>query len=279
MNVYIHLGVHKTASTLLQKSMQVNQTTFTDVTCIIRDTHPIIKNHLRQYLSGNKTLAQVSKHLQQVTSHDSLEQTLLISDENLLGPPVSVLVKRGEKSVFYPDINQRIQRLDALFASHTVNYLVYTRQQESLILSLYLDGLKYFRYDISLEAFYAKCMDSNLRFDIMLESLDIDRCIIKPFESIKQGSQQFVKQFWNAVGVNQSINPTPSEQLNPAISAIQADICRAIARQSYNQEEKTQLRKWLRTMPNLPTNASKVVLSQSQIDNIRDHYKDDITYR
>ena len=280
MKIFIHIGVHKTASTLIQTTMQANRKHLESSLLIIRDTHQVVKNQLRKYVSGNLTLHKTKKIFNRVLSSAGPIENVVISDENLLGAPASVFIMKEAKAVFYPNAKRRIERLESLFEGREVYYIVYTRQQETLLLSLYLDGLKYFRYDMSPEEFIDRCMQSQVRFDQLLHKFDADRLIVQKFETIKSGSQTFISSYWQSIGVkSDDILPVPSDSANSAINSLQTEISRVIAREEYDGEVKVQLRKWLRHMPDIGNRQSKIVLSQHSIETIRQHYQDDITYR
>ncbi len=280
MKTYLHLGVHKTASTLLQKSIQISKTKESGVYPIVRDTHYILTNTLRKYLKGTLEV-EAAKRLYDKVTKDAKTQnasSILLSDENLLGDPASIHIKRNNPTLFYPNLRNRLDNLKRVIGNdfHTV---IYTRQQETLFRSLYLDGLKYFRYHYSLEEFTAQCLNANFRFDKLAMNFDSQKLTLIPFESIKEGTNSFVKNFWEAIGHGDcGITPAVAT-LNKAIPDIQANLCRKISVLSLNKEKKNELRKWLSTMPELPTTESKIVLSPTVIQSIRDHYKDDITYQ
>ena len=279
MRVYIHIGVHKTASTLIQKSIQVNSRKIDGLHEIVRDRHPELKNHLRKYLNGIVDKTHVTEKLNQILAAGEKINSLLISDENLLGPPASVFIKRDQNKVFYPEAKHRILKLSEVFSDHELTYLLYTREQESLLPSLYLDGLKYFRYDLSMEEFIIKCLESNCRFDELLEAFDGQSLVFKKFEAIYRGGEDFLADFWEAVGVKVQLKLPQDERVNSAISSIEAEICRTIAQLSLSHADKLILRKWLRAMPELSNKGSKVVPSPSILSQIREEYQDDISYR
>ena len=279
MRVYIHIGVHKTASTLIQKSIQVNSRKIDGFHEIVRDRHPELKNHLRKYLNGIVDKTHVTEKLNQILAAGEKINSLLISDENLLGPPASVFIKRDQNKVFYPEAKRRILKLSAVFSDHELIYILYTREQGSLLPSLYLDGLKYFRYDLSMEGFIIKCLQSNCRFDELLDAFDGQSLVLKKFEAIYKGSEDFLADFWEAVGVKVQLKLPQDERVNSAISSIEAEICRNIARLSLSDADKLILRKWLRAMPELSNKDSKVVPSPSILSQIREQYQDDISYR
>ena len=279
MKVYLHLGVHKTASTLIQRSIQISDTEKHTIYPVVRDSHKILSNHLRRYLNGNtskKTIQSIVGDIKDDAKKKNCK-TLLISDENLIGDPASVWVKKKASSVFYPNFKNRITLLKDLF-NEDIKIILYTRKQETLFRSLYLDGLKYFRYAITLDEFIQYCLEADFRFDDLIDSLDNIDLTLVPYETIKKGTKEFIENFWRCIGHPTCGKVPNSLKHNSAITDLHANISLNLAKMNLTNQQKIHYRKWLSKMPKLPKIDSNIVLSQERLAMIRQRYKDDITY-
>lgn len=288
MKIICHLGVHKTGTTLLQSSLQKNRKLAKDqsIELIVRDRHPIIKNNLRKFVKGDLSRKEMDIIWGKFLNHcgNTKVSTLVVSDENLIGEAASVHYKRKDKNLFYPVSNKRITKLHNLFGQHKVTYLLYTRKQETIMKSLYMDGLKYLRYSVSLDEFIEACLNSTFSFSALTDTLtkivSPNEVKVLKFEKLKQNPKQFLLEFWEEIinNVKKDKLKLVNKSINPSISEMQADILRLINKTNPKNEDKIALRKWVSNMPYHEKKSQNYVLSSPQLTKIRQTYSNDLSY-
>ncbi len=285
MKIILHLGIHKTASTFIQSVLMHNRKALRDqgVEPVIRDTHKQIRNGLRRFMKGIEPSFKKRWTVFLTNQIKKGKEYILISDENLVGDPASVHYKRKAPQLFYPEVEQRLLQFSKLTKELDVDIQVvlYTRKQETLIRSLYLDGLKYLRYESSLDSFLQACLESDFRFDNLKGRITafVKDISMIPFESIKQGENEFLHNFFGTCSLDDSFLVWPNVLTkNEAISDFQASLYRRYASLDLNKTQKAEVRKWISNLPKFDTSAPKNVHSQSELTLIREKYKDDISY-
>ena len=128
MKLIIHLGVHKTASTFLQKELFPNIESYT---FIERNKLQNFKEYIL-YCDDLEFESTYSYDLFCKSIDEPLSSRVLISDEDFYGMP------------FYGAIDRKrnIDRLTSTFATVDLSFIIVLRQQESLLNSLYLQYVK-----------------------------------------------------------------------------------------------------------------------------------------
>lgn len=281
MKLTIHLGVHKTASTLLQSAMKLNRQNLKAAgkVPIIRDTHAIIKNTLRQYVKGHQSLIDAQQIWDRFIKkcEKTSQHSILISDENLLDDIASIYVKRSGKALFYPNAAQKISSLNKLFSDQECEWLIYTRQQHTLIPSIYADGLKYFRYSDSLENFCSRIDDKSFRFDYLIteikKSIGNDTLHVRSYEDVKKDEEAYISTF---LGIDNVM--LPEQKVNTSISPFQAELFRVHYTDSLDQEMKNNLKAWIFEAPSLQTFLGKNNQELSDKFALQKRFQDDISY-
>lgn len=288
MKIYIHIGVHKTASTLLQESLRLNHERLTEkrVSIVVRNTHHLLKNQLRLFVNNKSNIAESEKVFNQFFKKEEEKGTkaIVLSDENLLGAPPSSYYKKKQKLDFYPRSIKNIKRLKKIFGNHEIVWLIYTRKQHTLIPSLYKDGLKYFRYSSTLSMFLDGLDENMFRFDSLVEKIrktvGQDKIIIKNYESIENGTNKYIETFFNEF-VSISDIATPDKKVNVSLTTFQSELFRLIADNDLSLDEKNEIKAWIMKVPKIKTfsGESKYKLTQEQEFKLQELFADDISYK
>lgn len=174
-SIYLHLGAHKTASTMLQRAMRANESCLADhkLTCLsvhsttfelykplrtalLQMVRGIVFEHYQrrdQNVIASRVREAREKFLALAESLDT--SALLISDENLLGPPPGVQFRRPDVFVsgLYAGIETIVSALAAVFDGFTTRVRFYTRRQSTLIESLYSNSVGNLTYGGDIEMF------------------------------------------------------------------------------------------------------------------------------
>lgn len=288
MRILIHIGVHKTATTLLQKSLQQNRKKLVDnsVSVVVRDTHKLLKNQLRLFLNNKSNIAETQKVIKNFISAEKEKGigTIVISDENLLDAPPSRYFEKKQKLEFYPNAKRNVKKLKKLFKSHELVWLLYTRKQHSLIPSLYKDGLKYFRYSSTLTSFLNGLDKKMFRFDILIqklaETVKGDRVIIKNFESIENGTEKYIKDFFACFIKLQDFS-IPVQKINVSLTTFQAELFRLYSKNELSITEKNKIRIWIGNAPQIDSFPcdSNYKLNKRQMSKLKEIFANDISYK
>lgn len=282
IRISMHLGVHKTASTLLQKTMQLNKDALNKIGCypIVRDRHRILKNALRRYLRSKTSLADVRKVINKVLLDCNKVgcNHILISDENLLGDIASLHISRKGTAAFYPKAAERIAMLKKLFSDLDREWILYTREQHTLIPSIYKDGLSYFRYAYTLDEFCTYIDPAEFRFNSLVERIkkviDSDKLHLQKFESIHKGSRAYVESYLGLSDI-----AMPKKQMNVSISPYQVDLFRKSYGLTMTPEEKKNMSAWIRQAPELKSFSTmdNTIFKSKFVE--KNPFQDDLSYR
>ena len=288
MKIFIHLGVHKTATTLLQKSLQLNRNVLlkNGVGIIVRDSNKIIKNQLRLFVKKKSSISEAQSRIKKFldTAKNKGVNKIIISDENLLDAPPSVYFKRNGELRFYPKAKTNIEKLKSLFDGLDITWLIYSREQHSLIPSLYKDGLKYFRYSCTLFEFYDNINFEKFRFDRLIASLNEvvknDRILVKNYESIINNVERFILDFYQVFTQISDIR-MPNKKINASMSLFQGALFKLFASKSLNKLEKQKIKQWIHEAPKIDSflGKSDLILTEGQKEVLIQKFKDDISYK
>jgi hypothetical protein len=203
--LYIHCGVQKTGSTLIQDSIQrlssdlqeqgirvvprqaVQDSTFFDYHCRFRDRRPVDYNHW-------KTLAET--WLKSVLRSHQPER-IVVSHEYLLGSAYRGFFFRAGEAA-----RHLVDGFGAL--GWDVRLILYTKRQDRLIESMFRQRFKRDdppTLDGFLQAIPWRSMDWLALIRSLCRSIPRDHLIIRPAELIRRGDAAFVSDFLRACNI------------------------------------------------------------------------------
>jgi len=215
-------------------------------------------------------------------------QTLIFSDENLLGHPPSFYLAKFGRALFYSH-NELIAEVVREACRDWPSKIVFTiRQQDTLFPSHYLDGLRWLRLDMSLDAFWDALKSEGihrLRFDNLLlpwrvafGSENVNYC---HFERLLKDANEFMDEIANAMQLPKGILLPPNSRVNSSFPGFKA----AMALDLYQKiklgeiERKTARHQLLNAEPK-PGEKSipQPKLSKNNIAEIRRLFADDLSF-
>lgn len=130
----LHLGAHKTATTFLQKQLEMNSRNFPE------DIHYLPLKETREYLTipirRNENISEIRTNLYKIIGKDKLS-TLIVSDENLLGSAWKL--KKGN---LFQEIEEILLRVTEIFDTE-IKIVFSIRNYSDFITSLYCEYLRH----------------------------------------------------------------------------------------------------------------------------------------
>ncbi len=140
MEVYLHLGAHKTATTFIQQTMQSNAETLAK-SGIFAPRLEDIRAAITPGMAGKPMLGfeeYISLIVPENTlSHEALPERLILSDENMVGYPAEIFAK----GVFYLDAKQRLKVLKSWLPAPPTKIVFAVRPYTTFFSSAYAQWL------------------------------------------------------------------------------------------------------------------------------------------
>lgn len=255
MTLYLHLGAHKTATSLIQAVMQKNidllkKNNYNYVSPIkIRKT--TFFQYLVDQIKGKKSEISFEEAQASFLKMLSKDMNNIISYESMLGH-----VNIGFSKTIYPSAKKVAQVIKSMIPDYVddVKVIYYIRRQDTYLESTYLQQIHQGN-DIDLETYLSKIDLSKLDWNHIIDGLaDVfgeNNLYLKTFEDIKQGSKQYVYDFFTIIGFKDLISlDIVKNNTNLSYSQKAYDIAQMV-NLLLTQDEKEEFRKFLQnTFPN-----------------------------
>lgn len=148
--VAFHIGAHKTASTHLQKSLEMNKEEMTKLGVSYLDTTKYRRelSPLERAVSRGEDISEVKpKYKYVLDNHAPDAKRLILSDENIL-----VLKNPIWKNGLYPQAEDRLRRTRDLINQQKVEFFLSIRNPSTFLPSLYIEYIRHFTF-VPPEAF------------------------------------------------------------------------------------------------------------------------------
>ncbi|WP_420558578.1 hypothetical protein [Roseovarius sp.] len=233
MKYVIHLGVHRTAPLLLQQNLSFNreQLRAQRVFYVNAEMPKAVQRQVRMIRRRHKpgstpqdygAFAELNAAITSAASRAGAE-TVLISDENRLGPTMTQSLLWNETNpAFYPQAATNLRYAQAGLPLEDTRLLLYTRNAESYLVSLYSDAIRQNHTTLTLENFCRSVNFNSIDFAALEQTL----CALHPglqvrsrqFERIKLGPETYLRSFLRDIG----LDPKPFV-LQPAAPRPQLD--------------------------------------------------------
>lgn len=212
--VVLHVGVHKTGSSLVQKFLRDNRTALSG-----NGIHYVPRSDMNTLVGWGKALHDkpdlLRTRLDEVTAgrHD----LVIASHENTLGRPFV----KGTPGL-YPDGPRNAKALGQILDGFAYTVVVYIRPQVDFVESYYLQSL----HEGGTQTF-AEWTDGMVDIESLSwrpliealeESLGPDKVVVKDFREIRHGQDEFLRRFFAAVDVDPGISLSYAPVRNPSIS-------------------------------------------------------------
>lgn len=284
MNLYLHAGAHKTASSLLQSALRENKEFLFDEGLKVVLRKDIINSDFQKALIKIKEGAPSENDL--TLGRSSLKNMLpkranldcLMTNEDLF-----CNLKLQD---FYVNIKDQVKYIsDSVPKGTKVKFVLYVRSQADYLESVYMQYIHLGR-SLSFESYLGDEIPLFLSWlrvaEEVSEAIGEDNVILKPFETIKQvGSRDFYHDFLREVGVGDVERVFFEESLstqrgaNRSYSALGMEIAKKVNPLLSKKEERDKLRSFLQSNFSTATHKKASFLSDTQRNEIFEIYKNE----
>lgn len=284
MKYVIHLGVHRTAPLLLQQNLSanLNQLRAQGVFYVNAETPKFLRRQVRMIRRRHRPgstphdigdFKAINAAITQAATKAGA-QTVLISDEHRLGPSMthSLMWNQSHPS-FYPQAATNLQQAQAGLPLEDTRLLLYTRNAESYLLSLYSDAIRQNQVAMTLEQFCRSVNFNSINFPALeqeLVGLHPDLQVkSRQFERIKLGPETYLRSFLRDIGLDPAPFTLHPAQPQPQLDAMQVEALLHIM--SGSQSKRTDMVARLRenVLRGAPNPLAPLVLPQWVTDSMR----------
>lgn len=238
MKYVIHLGVHKTASSLLRQNLSHNldhlraQRVFyvnAEMPTPLQRQLKMLRR-LRIPDSPSPAMEDFAQLNAAITDHAARAgaDTVLISDENRLGPSMGQQLAWNDPNPgFYANAISNLTHAFAGLPLERTTLLIYTRNPDSYLLSVYSDAIREAQTNLTLEGFCRTVNFNAIDFDGLerrLASLHPGITVkSRQYERIKLGPDPYMRTFLRDIGLDPKPFELHATPLTPQLDAIQVE--------------------------------------------------------
>jgi hypothetical protein len=172
MEIRIHIGVHRTATTHLQNSLIENKTLIESQRIALperREAEKALSTGMR-LLRGGRDIDKVQSQMLTTLSEGREVDRIIISNEKYAG----ALSRPFGKELFYPRIGEAMTRFSQLFAGVRFRLYAGIRNPASFIVSCYAESVRTGNRE-SFEDFIAETNLTGLRWSSMLHRMQTSK--------------------------------------------------------------------------------------------------------
>jgi hypothetical protein len=169
MEIHLHVGVHKTATTYLQQRLKADAPSLRRAGigyAPLGRLRPFLTRQLMSFTPGD---FRIEEHLGLFYGQQSIpaEPRIIISDENLIGY-CGTLVRDGQPFRNGPE---RLAHLRRLLAGHRIRLFVAIRSYDTFLASAYSEGLRNLNTFIDVDSFRRRIDIHQLRWPQLIADL------------------------------------------------------------------------------------------------------------
>lgn len=208
----VHVGAHKTGSSLVQKFLRDNRATLAT-----NGLDYISRSDMNTLAGWGKPLHKRPELLRDRVSQSAADgyATAIASHENIMGRPFT----EGARGL-YPDAPDNFRALGELLSGFEYQIVIYLRPQADFVESYYLQSLHEGGTDTFDE--WTKKLDlDSLSWKPVVESMHQafgrERTIVKDFLDIKQGQDEYLRRFFSAIDVDPGMSVSYAPVRNPSV--------------------------------------------------------------
>lgn len=238
MKYVFHLGVHKTASTLLQRNLSDNlQHLHAQRVFYVNEDAPQAltrQTRLLRKLSKGEPIELVRAEMHKLNSaianaaRAANARTVLVSDENRLGLSMNEDLAQGTTNPgFYPNAETTLAVALHGVPLRNTRLLIYSRNPDSYLLSLYSDAIRGAQTQFDLEGFCRAVNFNSIDFEglqrrlqALHHGLDIK---IRQYERIKLGAETYLRTFLRDIGLDPKPFTVHAAPIRPRLDATQVE--------------------------------------------------------
>lgn len=286
LEVVVHFGAHKTATTFLQRFLKNHQgdlrrsgVGYVPLDVCRESITPFVAKIARGPEGARSASADVggmwraiSEVAGQADSPGEPFRRLVISDENLAGPALAIL----NKKVLYPSAANRLRILANQFPGARVKLMVCIRDYADFIPSVYCEVLRRHRL-APLEKMLDKGRDVFLSWPSYLLDIaaDIPECEVQfwRYEEFAASPRDVAEA---VTGVRlESIEAAVSKKVRPSLTRKSVAVLQA-ARKHLSDEEHARLATCLIDHMRFDEDSKLTIEDRSIVEDLRNRYREDV---
>jgi hypothetical protein len=240
VRMILHVGAHKTGSSLIQKYLRDNVAEFES-----RRIHYVGRGDMNGYVGwGGPVRDHPHRFRGRLTQAAQSEATTTIaSHENSLGKPFS-----AKRPGLYPGAGRNLDALAGVLEGLDSTVVLYVRPQADFVESYYLQhlhegGTQTFQEwiaGIDLDALSWQPLVAALR-----STFGDDRVVVMDFREIRLGQDAFLARFFEAIGVDAGDGISYKPVRNPSVSEKGMRMALAVNPHLETPDQRVAVRKFL----------------------------------
>lgn len=214
MRVVFHIGAHKTGSSLVQKFLRDNRPALER-----KGLHYIPRRETNTLVGWGKALRNEPERLRGRLEGVAAQtyRAAVVSHENSMGRPFV-----RDVPGLYPGAQHNLIALSQILEGFDYRVVLYIRPQADFVESCYLQtlhegGTKTFA-EWTTELVRLEDLSWRPLVATMHEAFGADRTIVKDFNDIKLGQDEYLRRFFAAVGVDPGVAVSYKPVRNPSVS-------------------------------------------------------------
>lgn len=265
----LHIGAHKTGTSLLQKYMRDNEKLL-----FANGLVYISRSDMNGYVGWGRPLLETPELFRdRITSEAKANpgKTIVASQENTLGRPMT-----EGKAGFYPDSAPRIEALERVGEDVDLKIIYYIRGQWSFVESYYLQLVHQGSFT-PFDEWYSWFEPEELSWSPLVSNLrqvfGEDAVTVADFGEIAEGQNKFVERFLRRVDPSISLPVSYGPSRNRSISEKGLRIALAANPHLKTAEERSQMRKFLQKHFSNVDQPRPVLLSDAQKSVLRELFE------
>ena len=240
MSLVLHVGAHKTGTSLIQKYFRDRVEDF-DPSAVVA----VSRSDTNRLIGWGEVVQKRPLRLRRRVAAELQTGTdvVLVSHENSLGQPMVP----GEPGL-YPNAAATASALAASTDGFDVSVVFYVRPVADFVESYYLQTIHEGAWH-SFDDWYSGLEPSTLSWTPVVEALErafgADRTLIGDFNEVKAGQNEFLERFMRRAGIRPPSRVRYKPRRNASISATGLEIARNVNPHLENKQQRVATRKFL----------------------------------
>jgi hypothetical protein len=262
--IYIHVGAHKTGSTLLQNLLQISESELLRASVLYIPISRVFSAEMRRELLTEDRIIHFNRMFNSAFMSTSAKHVVM-SAEGLFGN-----FMEG-----YSNIDVPAQNLRSIFDGHDIHIVAFVRKQDTMIESYYHQMIKWGK-TISFDQ-YLQLIDKHAyKWDQLLDNyaeiFGLNKMHVFPYESIIKEKMNGIFKFFNLFRIKLlgSINDWP--QPNPSLSKKGLEVAKA-CNPLLSEDERELMRKFLENNFEKAKSDSFQLFSEEERNQLIEYYK------
>jgi hypothetical protein len=232
VKIHIHVGVHKTATTYIQRRLKLSMKSLNADGIGYLPVWRFRSSFWKEYMTLSPETFRIEDHLKDffVNKPPSDVRGLIISEENLLGL-CGNFVKTGR---LFNGVRPRLAHFRKLLAGHEITLFFAVRSYDGFICSAYCEGLRSNRNFVGFDDFHDRINWKLMNWPHLLkrveDGLQPERTVIWRYEQFRDHSEEIL----NRLAFGNMLSPDETDGTNPvymSFSQLAMDTIDCVAKQ------------------------------------------------